>query len=149
MKSWLNHKLFTPGNGTYKNRKTTVLSMCWAFLSIKISSWKSLSFFVEMSHFEIVSPFLGQEVEKKPEKRKLKTHMHHVFRLVVPLRVSPLKFNGCFAVKNRKYLPKMGRFYKENGRIPRMCLFLCSKMPNKEQALLKNDVCQDSEFECS
>ena len=75
--------------------------------------------------------------------------MHHVFRLVVPLRVSPLKFNGCFAVKNRKYLPKMGRFYKENGRIPRMCLFLCSKMPNKEQALLKNDVCQDSEFEFS
>ena len=60
-----------PRNGTYKNQKTTVLSMCWAFLSIKISSWKSLSFFVEMSHFEIVSPLWGQEVEKKIGEAKV------------------------------------------------------------------------------
>ena len=55
--------------------------------------------------------------------------MHHDMQgYAVVLRVSP-EIQWMFCRQKQEIPPKMGRFYKENGRIPE-CLFLCLKMPN-------------------
>ena len=81
---------------------------------------------LDIFFFNLVS--IINSVDKKYPRSESWRLICIMSRLVV-LRVS-LEIQWMFCRQKQEIPPKMGRFYKENGRTPE-CLFLCSKMPNK------------------